>query len=101
MGASRRIQRIVAVALVALLAPAAAASAASTDSEAPPTAPPHWLPPEAWVYNHWIPYDEGRLYRLLRITRSDLWQQLRDDRRNVAGLARRRGWRRMDRLAGA
>ncbi len=101
MGARRRICRVAAVALVGLLAPVAGAGAASTDSEAPATAPPHWLPPEAWVYNHWIPYDEGRLYRLLRITRSDLWQQLRDDRRNVAGLARRRGWRSMDRLAGA
>ena len=81
--------------------PVADARAASTDSEAPATAPPHWLPPEAWVYNHWIPYDEGRLYRLLRIERSDLWQQLRDDRRNVAGLARRRGWPDVDALAAA
>ena len=85
------------VLLVAVLAPAAGtAGAASFDSEAPVDAPPHWLPPEAWVYNHWVPYDEGRLYRLLRISRADLWQQLRDDRRTVAaaraapGLAGRR-----------
>ena len=66
-----------------------------------PTRPPHWLPPEAWVYNHWIPYDEGRLYALLHITREQLWQQLRDDHRNVAQLAARHGWRDPGRLADA
>jgi Tol biopolymer transport system component len=101
MRARRSARRVAVLAAAAVLAPAATAGAASTDSEAPATAPPHWLPPEAWVYNHWVPYDEGRLYRLLRITRADLWQQLRDDRRNVAQLARRRGWRDVDRLAGA
>ena len=78
------------LAVLALLP--AAAVAKSNDSLAPPDAPPHWLPPEAWVYNHWIPYDEGRLYRLLHITRDRLWLQLRDDHRNVAQLAARRGW---------
>src|SRR5688572_4324873 len=86
---------------VAAALPCAAAQAASTDSEAPRAAPPHWLPPEAWVYNHWIPYDEGRLYRLLRIDRAALWRHLRDDRRNVAALARRRGWNDVDALAAA
>jgi Tol biopolymer transport system component len=79
----------------------AAAAAKSNDSDAPPDAPPHWLPPEAWVYNHWIPYDEGRLYRMLHITREQLWVQLRDDHRNVAQLAARHGWRDPGRLAGA
>jgi Tol biopolymer transport system component/plastocyanin len=79
----------------------AGAEAKSNDSLAPPDAPPHWLPPEAWVYNHWLPYDEGRLYRLLHITREQLWQQLRDDHRNVAQLARRRGWGEPPRLATA
>jgi len=59
----------------------------STDSDAPANAPAHWLPPEAWVYNHWLPYDETRLYRLLGITRVGLWEQLRDDRRTLAQLA--------------
>ena len=59
----------------------------------PRTRPAHWLPPEAWVYNHWLPYDEGRLYRVLRITRAELWQQLRDDRRTLAQLAARHGSR--------
>jgi hypothetical protein len=66
-----------------------------------PDAPPHWLPPEAWVYNHWIPYDEGRLYALLHITREQLWRQLRDDRRNIAQLAARHGWSDPGRLADA
>jgi Tol biopolymer transport system component len=85
---------------VLALAPAAAAGK-SNDSLAPPDAPPHWLPPEAWVYNHWIPYDEGRLYALLHITRQQLWQQLRDDHRNIAQLAARPGWRDPGRLADA
>jgi Tol biopolymer transport system component len=97
----RSVHAALAVAGALAVAPTATAPAASTDSEAPRNAPPHWLPPEAWVYNHWIPYDEGRLYRLLRIERADLWQQLRDDRRNVAQLARRRGWPEPGRLAGA
>src|SRR5215204_2829798 len=59
----------------------------SADSDAPASAPAHWLPPEAWVYNHWLPYDETRLYRLLGITRVGLWEQLRDDRRTLAQLA--------------
>ena len=73
----------------------------SADSDAPANAPAHWLPPEAWVYNHWLPYDEARLYRLLGITRVGLWQQLRDDRRTLAQLAARHGWPDPRRLAAA
>src|SRR3954447_25894763 len=65
----------------------------SSDSDAPATAPAHWLPPEAWVYNHWLPYDETRLYALLGITRVGLWMQLRDDHRALAQRAARQGWR--------
>ena len=94
--------RRVALLILAVLALVPAAAAAkSNDSLAPPDAPPHWLPPEAWVYNHWIPYDEGRLYALLHITREQLWQQLRDDHRNIAQLAARHGWRDPGRLADA
>ncbi len=71
---------------------AAPVTPASFDSEAPVTAPAHWLPPEDWVYNHWLPYDEGRLYALLGTTRGEIWRQLRDDRHNLAELAARRGW---------
>ena len=73
----------------------------SPDSLAPVNAPAHWLPPEPWVYNHWIPYDEGRLYRLLHISRSQLWRQLRDDNRTLAQLAARHGWHSPGRLAAA
>src|SRR4051794_19209293 len=64
----------------------------SLDSEAPPGAPPHWLPNETWVMQHWLPYDETRLYALLGVTRGDVWRWLRDDTRNLAGLAAQRGW---------
>jgi Tol biopolymer transport system component/plastocyanin len=73
----------------------------SADSDAPKDAPAHWLPPEAWVYNHWLPYDETRLYALLGITRLGLWEQLRDDHRTLARLAARHGWPDPRRLAAA
>jgi len=74
---------------------------ASFDTEAPTTAPAHWLPPEDWVYNHWLPYDEGRLHELLGVTRGAIWRQLRDDRHNLAQLAARHGWPDPAKLAGA
>ena len=64
----------------------------SLDSEAPPGSPPHWLPNETWVMQHWLPYDETRLYSLLGVTRGDIWRWLRDDTRNLAGLAALHGW---------
>ncbi len=71
----------------------------SPDSLAPKTAPAHWLPPEAWVYNHWLPYDETRLYKVVGITRNKLWQQLRDDKRTLAQLAAKHGWKDPKKLA--
>src|SRR4051794_14366999 len=79
----------------ALAAPASAQTTPQTtslDSEAPPGSPPHWLPNEPWVMQHWLPYDETRLYSLLGITRGDVWRWLRDDTRNLAGLAALHGW---------
>src|SRR3954447_14428721 len=73
----------------------------SAESEAPKNAPAHWLPPEAWVYNHWLPYYETRLYALLGITRVGLWEQLRDDHRTLAQLAARHGWPDARKLAAA
>ncbi|HYH89006.1 MAG TPA: hypothetical protein VEX67_07220 [Solirubrobacteraceae bacterium] len=64
----------------------------SLDSEAPKGAPPHWLPGEQWVMQHWLPYDERRLYSLLGVDRGVIWRQLRDDTRNLAQLAEQRGW---------
>jgi Tol biopolymer transport system component/plastocyanin len=96
------IRRLLVMATLAVaLCAAATAQAKSTDSEAPPNAPPHWLAPEDWVYNHWLPYDEGRLYKLLHVDRGDIWRQLRDDRHNIAQLARRRGWSDPAKLAAA
>ena len=80
---------------------APAAQKASFDSLAPAGAPAHWLPPEAWVYNHWLPYDEGRLYALLGVTRGDIWRQLRDDHHNLAELASAHGWPDPQKLAAA
>jgi len=74
---------------------------ASFDSEAPTKAPAHWLPPEDWVYNHWLPYDEGRLYALIGVTRGEIWRQLRDDRHNLAQLAAKNGWPDPRKLASA
>lgn len=88
-------------ALAVVLCCAATVHAKSTDSEAPRDAPAHWLAPEAWIYNHWLPYDEERLHELLRVDRGDIWRQLRDDRRTLAELARRRGWRDPAKLAAA
>src|SRR4051812_4593641 len=67
--------------------PAIAAQKAAVDPEARVTAPAHWLPPEDWVYNHWLPYDEGRLYALLGVSRGAIWRQLRDDRHDLAQFA--------------
>ncbi len=74
---------------------------ASSDSEAPVKAPAHWLPPEDWVYNHWLPFDEDRLNELLGVTRGRIWRQLRDDRHTLAELAAQHGWSDPDKLATA
>jgi hypothetical protein len=60
-----RVARMTALILVALTAAAAPAAAqvqlpakpqtASLDSDAPAGAPPHWLPGEPWVMQHWLP----------------------------------------------
>src|SRR6478736_2011826 len=91
------------VLIVAMLAFPTAASAQtakpqtkSLDSEAPPGSPPHWLPNERWVMQHWLPYDETRLYTLLGVTRGDVWRWLRDDTRNLAGLAALHDWKAED-----
>src|SRR3954463_13946037 len=87
---------VLTVAFFALSAPAFAQGAkpqtTSLDSEAPPGSPPHWLPNETWVMQHWLPYDETRLYALSGVTRGDVWRWLRDDTRNLAGLAALHGW---------
>jgi len=45
-----------------------------------------------WVYQHWLPYDEHRLYAVLDADRGRIWRHLRNDAaHNLAQLARRRG----------
>jgi Tol biopolymer transport system component len=70
-----RVTAVLAVAAVLAFAPAGAAQ----DSGAPPGALPHWIPNDDWVYEHWLPYDETRLYDALGIDRGDMWRHLRDD----------------------
>ena len=65
------------LAVAALLAVAPGASA--QDSLAPKGALPHWIPNDDWVYEHWLPYDETRLYAVLGIDRGQMWRHLRDD----------------------
>src|SRR3954468_5876149 len=99
--------RWVAVVVALLLLPSTALAQGakpqtkSLDSEAPPGSPPHWLPNETWVMQHWLPYDEARLYTLLGVDRGDVWRWLRDDTRNLAGLAALHGWKDPDALAAA
>src|SRR3954463_6766864 len=89
----------VVVGLLACAAPAAAQAPVpatpqtqSLDPQAPPGAPPHWLPNERWVMQHWLPFDEARLYALLHSSRGEVWRWLRDDTRTLADLARAKGW---------
>jgi hypothetical protein len=80
-----------AVAAVAALAVAPAAHA--QDPIAPPGAEKSWLPPEPWVNDLWLPYEEQRLYRLLGRTRGEVFRWVRvDAHHTMAQLARRRGW---------
>ncbi len=75
-----------------LSAAGAAGPAQAQDSDAPKGALPHWLPTEQWVYQHWLPFDERRLYAVLGTSRAKIWRHLRDDKAHDLGqLARRRG----------
>src|SRR3712207_4460488 len=81
---------VLAAAVLALLAASPAAHA--QDSGAPDGALAHWIPNEAWVYEHWLPYDETRLHRVLGVDRGRIWRHLRDDATHeLAELGRARG----------
>lgn len=66
------------------------APAHAHDSLAPVWASHPWLPREAWVMNHWVPFDEERLYKRLRVDNRALERWLRNDHHTIAQLARRR-----------
>ena len=68
-------------------------SAAAQDSLAPKGAPEFWLPNEEWVNLLWLPYDESRLYALLKMDRGDVFRWVRDDAdHTLAQLGARQGY---------
>jgi hypothetical protein len=73
--------------LVLLICMASAAPASSHDSLQPAGTPHGWLPHEDWVMQHWLPFDETRLYTALRVDNVALERWLRDDHQTIAGLA--------------
>ncbi len=77
------------MALVCALSPAIAGG---HDSQAPPGAPASWLPAQGWVLEHWLPYSDADLQRVLRTDAVHLGRWI-SDRRTLADLARRRGLR--------
>jgi AraC-like DNA-binding protein len=87
----RRLALLLALATAAGMA-VVAAPVLATDSHAPNGARGDWLPSSEWVMSSWLPYDEARLYRLLGIDRAQLGAWL-DDKRTLAELARRHGFR--------
>src|SRR4030095_4584258 len=79
-------------AVAAVVALAVVPVAHAQDPIAPPGAEKHWLPPERWVNDLWLPYEEQRLYRLLDRTRGEVFRWVRvDAHHTMAQLARRRG----------
>jgi hypothetical protein len=66
-------------------------AAMQPDSNAPAGAKAHWLPRDAWVMQHFLPFDEARLYELLDITRKDLRKHLKTHGNTIAQLAARHG----------
>jgi hypothetical protein len=78
--------------LVGVLALALPPAAGARDSHAPHSAGDNWLPCDAWVMFHWLPYDEARLYSRLGMSRDSVRAWLRDDNHHTLGqLFARRG----------
>lgn len=88
---------LVSIVLACLALPAAAAA---QDSMAPHGADPSWLPNEEWVNLRWLPWDEERLYALMRTDRGEVFRWVRIDAHNsLWRLAKKKGVRDLDRLA--
>jgi hypothetical protein len=68
-------------------------SARAADPDAPPGAPANWLPSDPWVQDHWLPYDETRLYQVLGTSRSQLlvWMRRAHDHVPLTVFAREQG----------
>ena len=94
--------RRAALVLAVLACLAVPATAVAQDSAAPPGADPSWLPNEEWVNLRWLPWDEQRLYALLRTDRGEVFRWVRIDAHNTLWrLAKRKGMHNLDRLAAA
>lgn len=86
----RCVRALLAVWALLCLVPAVA-TAVTPDSAAPPGADPDWLPEEEWVMERWMPFDEARLVRTLRMDRYSIHVYLDRTRRSLNDLAHTRG----------
>lgn len=87
-----RLISVVLTLIAALCAvPAAPAVADRPDTDAPPGAPSDWLPPEEWVMERWLPFDEPRLWEVLRMKRHEVYGYLQRGDRTLRDLAVERG----------
>jgi hypothetical protein len=74
----------------------AASPARAADSLAPSGAPRDWLPHEDWVLEHWLPYDQNTLLRILGLNLEQVRRYFQSDPGapvvpTLAALARSRG----------
>jgi hypothetical protein len=79
---------LAALALALAVSALPATPARAADPDAPPGASPTWLPNEAWVLEHWLPYSDRDLFRILHISQAHLGIS---DTRSLADIARSRG----------
>lgn len=79
--------------MLAAALPNAALAVVRADPGAPPGAAADWLPPDRWVGERWLPFDEELLERKLRMSSADVVAHLNATGDSVAQLARRRGVR--------
>ncbi|MET0817943.1 MAG: hypothetical protein ABWZ67_10315, partial [Solirubrobacteraceae bacterium] len=68
-----------AVLLTATVVSAVTAPVRAQDPAAPPGADVRWLPCERWAMMHWVPFDERRLFAMLKITREQANAWIDDD----------------------
>jgi hypothetical protein len=88
--------RCCAAGLALICALAVAAPARAADSLAPPGAPRTWLPHEDWVLEHWLPYDQNTLFRILDLNLEQVRKYFASEPNapavpTLAALARSRG----------
>lgn len=70
------------------------ATAQAADPDAPPGASAIWLPQVPWVMQHYMPYDETKLFADLDLSRNQVlqWLTAHHDHAPLADLARARGY---------